>query len=185
MASPLIAGGNVSLTRENPDLTTIVVGFGWDSVKSNGPITEIVPSAVLCGSDGKAINPKSLVFFNQTLSDDGTVEFVSDNDDEQMEVDIAFVPSEIHKIAFVVYVNPEERRPGNFASIRSAYIRIAKKGAGELVRFNIPSASLSSTVDAMIFGELYRYKEEWKFRAVGQGYSTGLKGVASDFRVDI
>lgn len=185
MAKPLISGGNVSLTRENPDLETVVVGFGWNIVSSKGPVTEVVPSAILCREDGTALSPDSLVFFNQTLSDDGTVEYVDGTDEEQMEVDIAFVPDTVHKIAFVVYVNPEDRRAGNFGSMRSAYISISKKGGNELTRFDIPANTLVADVDAMIFGELYRYKEEWKFRAVGQGYSTGLQGVANDFKVAI
>lgn len=185
MAAPLIAGGNVSLSRENPDMGTVVVGFGWKTVASNGPVTEIIPSAIICGANGEALNPNAFVFFNQTLSEDGHVEFVSKDDVEQMEVDIAFIPEEIHKIAFVVYVNPEERRPGTFASIRSAYIRLSKLDGSELTRFDIPASNHSSDVNAMIFGELYRNKAEWKFRAVGQGYKTGLQGVANDFKVEI
>jgi tellurium resistance protein TerD len=43
----------------------------------------------------------------------------------------------------------------------------------------------ASTETAMIFGELYRYGAEWRFRAVGQGYSNGLRGIALDFGVNV
>lgn len=185
MASTMVAGGNVSLTRENPDVGTVVVGFGWDIIKSGGPHVEVVPSAILCGKDGKAVDPSALVFFNQTLSEDETVEYVAKGDEEQIELDVAFIPENIEKIVFVVYVNPEHRRPGNFGSIRSAYIRVAKPDNTEMTRFDIPSNFLTADVNAMIFGELYRYKGEWKFRAVGQGYSSGLQGVVDDFKVAI
>lgn len=179
------AGSNVMLTKENPDLTTAVIGFGWDVITPNGPAPEIVPSAIICGEDGTALKPDSFVFFNQTLSDDGHVEFVVNGDKEQMEVDIGFIPSEIHRIVFVVYVNPEKRRAGNFSSMRSAYISVSKPDGLELIRFEIPSDRLSNDMTAMIFGELYRYKGEWKFKAVGQGYSNGLAGVAETFKVEI
>jgi tellurium resistance protein TerD len=37
----------------------------------------------------------------------------------------------------------------------------------------------------MIFGEIYRHGGDWKFRAVGQGYTSGLAGIARDFGVDV
>jgi tellurium resistance protein TerD len=37
----------------------------------------------------------------------------------------------------------------------------------------------------MIFAEIYRHNGEWKFRAVGQGYASGLRGVASDFGIEL
>ena len=43
----------------------------------------------------------------------------------------------------------------------------------------------ASTETAMVFGELYRNGAEWKFRAVGQGYATGLAGIARDYGVNI
>jgi tellurium resistance protein TerD len=84
---------------------------------------------------------------------------------------------------FVVYADPDVRNPGNFSSVRDAYIRIADKDNTELARFNLPQSNSSST--AMIFGEIYKHNNEWKFRAVGQGYSSGLQGVAKDFQVGL
>lgn len=42
----------------------------------------------------------------------------------------------------------------------------------ELTRYDLGEEFSMET--AMIFGELYRYKDEWKFRAVGQGFEGGL-----------
>lgn len=184
MANKLVAGGNVFLTKENPNVRELVAGFGWNVISGNGPATEIVPSAILCGKDGRAIAPDSLIFFNQIQSPEGAVNYISNNDKEQIEIAIDVVPINVEKIVFVVYIDPDVRKPGNFSSVRNAYIHISTISGQELIRFDIPNDT-NADVTAMVFGELYRYKEEWKFRAVGQGYSTGLSGVAKDFEVDI
>lgn len=184
MAAKLTAGGNVFLTKENPGLTGVVAGFGWHVRTGNGPVPEVVPSAILCDSSGKAVAPDSLIFFNQIQSGDGSVNYVSDNDQEQIEVSIADVPEQVAKIVFVVYIDPDVRKPGNFSSMREAYVRITDPAGAELTRFDIPNDS-NIEITAMVFGELYRHSGGWKFRAVGQGYSTGLAGVARDFGVEI
>ena len=56
-------------------------------------------------------------------------------------------------------------------------------GGSELARYDLTEDA--STETAMIFGEVYRNNDEWKFRAVGQGYSNGLAGIARDFGVNV
>jgi tellurium resistance protein TerD len=53
----------------------------------------------------------------------------------------------------------------------------------ELARYDLSEDA--STETAMVFGELYRSGAEWKFRAIGQGYSTGLAGIARDYGVPV
>jgi len=53
----------------------------------------------------------------------------------------------------------------------------------EIARYDLTEDASNET--AMIFGEVYRNGAEWKFRAVGQGYSTGLAGIARDFGVNV
>ena len=53
----------------------------------------------------------------------------------------------------------------------------------ELTRYDLSEDA--STETAMVFGELYRNGPEWKFRAIGQGYASGLAGIARDFGVNV
>ena len=177
-------GANASLREILPVGSKAVVGFGWRLIESNGPVTELVPSAIVCGEDGRALSDAHLVFFNQLSSPDGEVHYVDGGDEEQLEVDLAAIPAEVDKIAFVVYIDPDVRKPSTFASVRSAYFRISDDQGREVVRHDIVIKSGSEST-ALIFGEIYRRPGEWKVRAVGQGYSTGLKGVAADFEVSI
>lgn len=187
----MVSGANVALTKEYPDSATLVASFGW---KNNSKETEFGVSAILCGENKKAVNPQSMVYSNQILSDDETVELMTSDmafasefengDKERIEVDIAFVPEHIHKIVFLVYVNPEERRKGSFSSMTNAYIRLDTMDGNEMVKFSIPSDTLTHDTQVTVFGELYRYNGQWKFRAIGQGYPY-LINVAQDYGVDL
>jgi len=177
----LQAGANISLTKTNPLLEDVVVGFGWNLVNSNGLQPELVPSAIITDASNEALSDDHFVFFNQLATPDDSVRYVEGDDSEQIEVNLSAIPAEVAKLVFVVYVDPDLRKPGNFGSVRDAYIRLADRQDNEIVRFDLPNPDLSIT--AMIFGELYRYQQEWKFRAIGQGYKTGLAGVAKDYKV--
>ena len=180
----MIPGANAALTSENPGLTELMIGFGWEIIPSRGPQVELVPLAILCDAQGTSLSNDHLVFFNQIVSQDGSVAFAGDSDTEQIDVDLARVPTEVAKIVFVVYVDPDVRGSGDFSAVRSAYVRVATRDNRELVRFNLPDGTVRS-VDVLMFGELYRHRDDWKFRALGQGYSTGLRGVAADFGIDL
>jgi tellurium resistance protein TerD len=179
----LVRGSNASLSEMLPILGTVVVGFGWKVIESKGPISELVPSAVVVDAHGMALSDGHLVFFNQLATPDGAVRYV-EGDEEQVEVDLAAIPAGVDKIVFVVYADPDLRQPGNFGAVRSAYFRVCDRSGTELVRYDIEDSS-DIDVTAMIFGEIYRHRDAWKVRAVGQGYKTGLKGVAKDFGVHI
>ena len=180
----LVPGANAALTAENPGLDHVVVGMGWDTIPSNGPQAELVPFALMCDASGEAVSNEHLVFFNQLVSADAAMTFIGDGDLEQIDVQLNLVPEDITKIIFLAYVDPEFRGQGTFASVRSSHIRVATADNRELVRFNLTMDKLES-VTAMIFGELYRHRSDWKFRALGQGYSTGLAGVAKDFGIKL
>ncbi|GAB3272082.1 calcium homeostasis/redox stress adaptation protein [Sinomonas notoginsengisoli] len=188
----MVAGSNAPLTAENPGLGGVMVAMGWQMVPSNGPQSELTSMAILCGENGQALSPEHLVFFNQLTTAGGGVRFDGDagagataaHDVEQVDVEFSRVPAEVSKIAFLAYVDPEVRGPGTFGAVRSAYIRLARPDGSELLRFDVPEVQ-GERIKAMMFGELYRHRDDWKFRALGQGYENGLTGVARDFGLDL
>jgi tellurium resistance protein TerD len=180
----MVAGSNAALTAENPGLGKVLLGIGWDTVPSRGPQSEPVPMAIMCGPDGHAVSDEHLVFFNQIASPEGSVAFAGTEDQEQIDVDLARVPEAVSKIAVLVYIDPDVRGPGTFAAVRNAYLRVADERNRELLRFNVPPMNMDK-INAMILGELYRHAGGWKFRALGQGYETGLAAVAADFKLSL
>jgi len=191
MSVSLSKGGNVSLTKEAPGLTAVLIGLGWDVRTTTGADFDLDASALVVGSDGKILSDGHFVFFNNLTSPDGSVEHTGDNltgegegDDEAVKVNLAAVPAECDKIVFAVSIYDAEARGQSFGQVRNAFIRVVNQAGGtELARYDLSEDASSET--AMIFGEVYRNNAEWKFRAVGQGYSTGLAGIARDFGVNI
>ena len=191
MGVSLSKGGNVSLTKEAPNLTAVVVGLGWDARTTTGADFDLDASALLTDVQGKVLSDQHFVFFNNLKSPDGSVEHTGDNltgegegDDEVINVDLAAVPADVAKIVFPVSIYDAEPRQQSFGQVRNAYIRVVNAADGsELARYDLTEDA--STETAMIFGELYRNGVEWKFRAIGQGYASGLRGIAQDFGVNV
>ncbi|MER7959403.1 TerD family protein [Streptomyces sp. NPDC046324] len=191
MGVSLSKGGNVSLTKEAPGLTAVTVGLGWDVRTTTGTDFDLDASAILVSAEGKVRNDQDFVFFNNLKSADGSVEHTGDNltgegegDDEQVKVSLATVPADVAKIVFPVSIYDAENRQQSFGQVRNAFIRVVNQAGGaEIARYDLSEDA--STETAMVFGELYRNGEEWKFRAVGQGYASGLRGIAQDFGVNV
>jgi tellurium resistance protein TerD len=187
----LSKGGNVSLTKEAPGMTAVLVGLGWDARTTTGTDFDLDASAILVKSDGKVVSDSHFVFFNNKTSPDGSVEHAGDNltgegegDDEVVKVNLATVPAEVDRIVFPVSIYEAEQRSQSFGQVRNAFIRIVNQtGGAEVARYDLTEDA--STETAMVFGELYRNGAEWKFRAVGQGYASGLAGIARDFGVNV
>ncbi|MFE3204224.1 TerD family protein [Embleya sp. NPDC059237] len=191
MAVSLSKGGNVSLTKEAPGLTAVVVGLGWDLRTTTGEDFDLDASAIVVNATGKVYSDQHFVFFNNMKTPDGTVEHTGDNrtgegegDDEQIKVNLAGLPADVDKVVFPVSVYDAENRKQSFGQVRNAFIRVLNAADNvELARYDLSEDA--STETAMLFGELYRAGTDWKFRALGQGYASGLAGIAKDFGVSV
>ncbi|NEY31152.1 chemical-damaging agent resistance protein C [Streptomyces sp. PRKS01-65] len=190
MGVTLAKGGNVSLSKAAPDLTRVMVGLGWDARSTTGAPFDLDASVLVCGG-GRVLGDEWFVFYNQLTSPDGSVEHTGDNltgegdgDDESILVDLSRVPDRCDRIVFPVSIHMADERGQTFGQVANAFIRVVDQADGrELARYDLSEDA--STETAMIFGELYRRQGEWKFRAVGQGYASGLRGIALDFGVNV
>ncbi len=191
MGVSLTKGGNVSLSKEAPGLTSIIVGLGWDARTTTGTDFDLDASAIAAKTDGKVVSDQYFVFFNNLKSPDGSIQHQGDNltgegegDDEQIKILLSQVPAEIDKVVFPVSIYDAESRQQSFGQVRNAFIRIVNEtGGAEIARYDLSEDA--STETAMVFGEVYRNGAEWKFRAVGQGYASGLRGIAQDYGVNV
>jgi tellurium resistance protein TerD len=191
MSVSLNKGGNVSLTKEAPGLQAVLVGLGWDARTTTGADFDLDASALMLNQSGKILSDQHFVFFNNLKSPDGSVEHTGDNltgegegDDEVIKVNLAGVPGDVDKIVVTVSIYDADSRQQSFGQVRNAFIRVVNQADNrEITRYDLSEDA--STETAMIFGELYRSGTDWKFRAVGQGYSTGLAGIARDFGVNV
>jgi tellurium resistance protein TerD len=191
MGVALTKGGNVSLSKSAPNLTAIMVGLGWDARSTTGADFDLDASALLLGPNGRVLSDSHFVFFNNLRSPDGSVEHTGDNltgegegDDESILINLAMVPPQVERIVFPVSIYEADSRGQSFGQVNNAFIRVVNQADNqELARYDLSEDASSET--AMIFGEVYRRNDEWKFRAVGQGYASGLRGIAVDFGVNV
>ncbi|MFT4127521.1 MAG: TerD family protein [Gordonia sp. (in: high G+C Gram-positive bacteria)] len=191
MGVSLSKGGNVSLSKEAPGLTAVSVGLGWDVRTTTGTDFDLDASAIALGADKKVVSDQHFIFFNNLKSPEGAIEHLGDNltgegdgDDEVINVDLAGTPPTIESIVFPVSIYDADARSQSFGQVRDAFIRVVNKANGtEIARYDLSEDA--STETAMVFGELYRHGADWKFRAIGQGYASGLAGIARDFGVNV
>ena len=184
MAVSLSKGGNVSLTKEAPGLSEVLVGLGWDPRVTDGAEFDLDASIFVCGENGKVLDDSSFIFYNNKTSKDGTIQHLGDNrsgegegDDEQAEVKLSGLAGDVKKLVFAVTIHEAESRKQNFGQVSNAFIRVVNKADGkEIARYDLSEDA--STETAMVFGELYRHGDEFKFKAIGQGFAGGLKALA-------
>jgi tellurium resistance protein TerD len=190
MSISIAKGGNVSLSKEAPGLTKILIGLGWDARATDGADFDLDASAFLLAESGKVRGDHDFIFYNQLKSADGSVEHTGDNltgegegDDEAIKVDLSRVPAEIQRIAVAVTIHDADNRKQNFGMVQNAFIRVVNDSDNkEIARYDLSEDY--STETALIFGEVYRHGAEWKFRAVGQGFQGGLAPLARNYGVN-
>jgi len=188
LAVNLIKGQKVDLTKGNAGLSKIMVGLGWDPAKKSGGgflggllgggnkhEIDCDASVIMLGAEGKISRKQNVIYFGNLTSTCGSIKHMGDNltghgdgDDEQILVDLKMVPSDIHRLVFVVNIYDCIKRKQDFGHIQNAFIRIVNTANNqELVRFNL--SDNYSGMTALITGEVYRYNNEWKFAAIGEG----------------
>ncbi|MBW7454534.1 TerD family protein [Paenibacillus sepulcri] len=191
----LVKGQKIDLTKGNSGLAKVVVGLGWDPVKSKGFFggakknVDCDASAILLNSEGKLANDNQVICFHNKKSPCGSVVHSGDNitgegdgDDEQIFIDLAKVPADVHKVLVVVNIYDCVNRKQDFGMIQSAYIRILDgSGSNELTKFNLSDNYAGLT--ALVCGELYRHGTEWKFAAIGEGtHSPHINDLAARYK---
>jgi tellurium resistance protein TerD len=191
MGVSLSKGGNVSLDKVAPGLKKVVIGLGWDARGTDGADFDLDASLFMVKADGKVRSDSDFIFYNNPKSAEGSIEHTGDNrtgagegDDEQIKVDLARIPTDVSKLVVSVTIHEAESRRQNFGMVSSAFIRLVNQDNDqEVVRYDLSEDA--STEAAMIFGEVYRHNDEWKFRAVGQGFNGGLGPLAKSMGVNV
>lgn len=177
-------GANVSLTREVPGLRRVALGVQYDAGSEHALVDSLVLAAILCDARGHAMSDQHFVFFNQLSSPELSVSDLDaavGEDRDQIQIDLSAVPADIDRIAVVLYANEGPARRRTLGQLRRCLVRVVNAESNtELVRSEDFTSELTSET-ALAMGEIYRHHQEWKFKVIGQGYATGLAGIAADY----
>ena len=192
MAISLQKGQKVDLTKGNPGLKKLLIGLGWDVKRYDGGFDfDLDAAAFLLGASGKVNSDDDFVFYNNLKHKSGAVEHMGDNltgagegDDEEIKIDLSKVPENVEKIDFTVTIYDADTRKQKFGQVENAYIRVVDDETGrELIRYDLGEDFSVET--AVVVGEIYRNKGEWKFNAIGSGFEGGLASLGRNFGVNV
>ncbi|MFF4486513.1 TerD family protein [Streptomyces sp. NPDC001544] len=159
--------------------TALRVELGW----RHGPGVPDVDASALLLAVGKVRSDGDFVFYNQPAHSSGSVRHEGKRDagdrvTDTLLVDLARVEDVIERVVLAASADG-----GTFGQAPGLYIEVRDAGRDTVVaRFDSPGATVET---AFVLGEFYRRQGGWKFRAVGQGYSSGLEGLATDFGITV
>ncbi|MFF0385286.1 TerD family protein [Streptomyces sp. NPDC004286] len=176
----LAKGANAALAALSESVDSVVVGLNWSSPTGEG---DADVSVLLLNSDGKVRSDADFYFYNNPVAPDGSVQLLGktpmgDGSQDRIGFDLTAIPDEVARIV----VAASRYEGAHFGELENLRLTLTDGSGTDLVGFTITD---TGPMSAFIFGELYRRDGAWKFRAVGQGYYSGLAGLATDFGVDI
>ncbi|MFH8773497.1 TerD family protein [Streptomyces sp. NPDC017958] len=174
-------GADMSMPKgSNAPVPTAVlrVELGWRS----GPGVPDADASALLLAAGKVRSDGDFVFYNQPAHPSGAVRHEGKRTaggrvTDTLFVDLARVESGIERVVLAASADG-----GTFGQVPDLYIEVTDTAGGAVARFDSPGATVET---AFVLGEFYRRQGGWKFRAVGQGYSSGLEGLATDFGITV
>jgi stress response protein SCP2 len=176
----LVKGQNVALSVLIEEVTSVALALSWADVSGSG---DADASALLLDSDGKVRSDDDFYFYNREPRSDDAVHLLGKTptdagSEDRIAVDLVGIPDEVARVLIVA----SRYGGGCFGELDGLHLMLSDASGDPVARFDIDDAS---TETAFVFGELYRRGGEWKFRAVGQGYDSGLAGLATDFGIDV
>ncbi len=200
MAINLQKGQTINLDKTQNDLSQITVGLGWDVRKPEpkGFLSSIFSSSneqedydldaiafLLDANDKMRISNRQnlagsdVIFYNNLKHPSGNIWLTGDNrtgegdgDDEQIIVRLDAMEQRVAKILFLVTIYQGHQKKQHFGMVENAYIRAVDARGQEIARFNISNDTAFNGMCGMIFAEVYRKGDGWKFRAIGDPQRT-------------
>ncbi|MGW6460215.1 TerD family protein [Streptomyces sp. NPDC055078] len=178
MTHAMVKGSNVPL-----DATAVRAVLRWTP---GAGVPDVDASALLLGPDARVRSDEDFVFYNQPRHPSGLVrrlpkKRVAEHLTDTVEADLAALDASVDQVVLAASSDGD-----TFQHVRDLRILLydASSAGGEpLAVFDVRPDTGEET--AIICGELYRRGDGWKFRAVGQGYPTGLVGLATEFGISV
>ena len=174
-AMQIATGQNISISRQSTATQSVVVTLGWAPTTAS---INLDASAFLLTRLGKVRGDSDFVFYNNPRTPEGAVA----QDGQAFTIGLSLVPGDVERIAMTLTTG--QHTAGSFSALQSISAELTDSATRETIaRYELSTAGMSES--ALIVAEVYRYKNEWKFRAMGQGFVGGLAPLATHFGVDV
>ncbi|WP_327711291.1 TerD family protein [Streptomyces sp. NBC_00464] len=178
MTHAMVKGSNVPL-----DAMAVRAVLRW--TPGTG-VPDVDASALLLGAGGRVRSDEDFVFYNQPRHPSGLVRRLPKRSlpeglTDTVEADLNALDPSVDQV--VIAASSDGAAFGHVRDLRILLYDAAASGGEALAYFDVRAETGEET--AIICGELYRRGDGWKFRAVGQGYLTGLIGLATAFGISV
>lgn len=178
MTHAMLKGSNVPL-----DAMAVRAVLRWTP---GAGVPDVDASALLLGAGGRVRSDEDFVFYNQPRHPSGLVRrlpkrSVAEGLTDTIEADLGALDPSVEQV--VVAASSDGAAFQQVHDLRILLYDAASAGGDPLAVFDVRPETGEET--AIICGELYRRGDGWKFRAVGQGYPTGLVGLATAFGISV
>jgi len=185
MSINLKKGSSLNLTKKEPGLKKVLIGLGWENIKSN-PL-DLDASVFMTNSAGKLPKEEFFVFYNNKNSPDGSVKHFGDSrtgisdddaDDEVIAFNMENVDPTITEILVYVTINDAASKGHTFGKLSNAFVRIVNAETNvEICKYDLDAENTSDT--EVLFGKLVKTDSDWTFIAMGQGTASGLESIVN------
>jgi tellurium resistance protein TerD len=201
MAINLTKGQTIDLRKNDRgedvyDLSQVTIGLGWDVKETKSGFLgklfggkeedyDLDAVAFLLDETGKIQNlgvdlkKGDIIFFNSLKHPSGQIWLTGDNrtgegdgDDEQIIVRLNTLPEKYQKIIFLVTIYQGRQKNQHFGKVDNAFIRAVDAKGKEIAKFSLSGNESLNGKCSMIFSEVYRHNNNWKFRAIGDAKDT-------------
>ncbi|MFG2191455.1 TerD family protein [Streptomyces sp. NPDC048639] len=179
MTHAMLKGSNIPL-----EATAVRAVLRWTPGRD---VPDVDASALLLGSHGRVRSDADFVFYNQPQHPSGLVRHLAKKQlaeglTDTVEADLSRLEPSVHRVVLAASADG-----GPFGRVRDLrvllYDAAAAAGTEPIATFDVRPETGDES--ALICGELYRRGDAWKFRALGQGYETGLVGLATEFGISV
>ena len=189
MSIKLERGANVSLTKLAPKANTFFIGLGWSNSQQTSETFDIDGSCFLLDDKNHVRSNHDFIFYNQQQDSDKAVYLIEEieqthqgSDKTGFSIDLRKISAEISHVVFCLTIHNTEEKQQNFNMLDWVHLRLVEQETlEEIAQFRCEQELDKET--AILVGEFYRYNNEWKFKAIGQGYINGLGALAENFGV--
>ncbi len=175
-------GQKIKLIDGNSD-TNLKFYFRWN-IKN--PQCDLDGSAFMLDGRNKVINDDWFIFYGNPQSPDSSLNYnaYENGKGAEMSINISRLNPNVQKIVMSVTIYEAFERNLNFGMIENVSVSISDISKNtEIAHFDIDDCY--SSITALVVGELYRYKNEWKFNAVGSGVQRDLAGFCGMYGVNL
>lgn len=187
----MVKGENLLISKDFSELMDIYIQIHWKIKAGISIEADIDASLFLIGRNGKVRKDQDLIFYNNGIDENKSVAHISseggENNREGFIIRLTNIPDEIQKLVCCLTIHGWEYHHQNLKdALESLSIRLVERVPSNhniLAQYHLTSDIQNET--ALMLGELYRHHQEWKFRAIGQGFSGGLKSLAEHFGVNV